>query len=686
MDRDERIAPSEPVDRPRRARPAGVVLFVAALAFYAVTRLVALTDFPIFFFCDEAIQTNVARSLLDHKLRDRDGVLLPPYFLNDQRWAMSLNIYLMLPTVALLDKSIFSTRATFVAVSVFGAAALGLALRTAGFEVWWLAPLLLAALPVDFLHSRMALETTPAFFAAFLWAYFLYRFRSPWYLPLALAFAGATFYSYTAGQGIVLIAGLLLFFSDLRYHLRWRPKVFAVAAAVVLVLAVPFWRERHRHPRSTREQLEILHSYWITPLPLTEKLRRFGREYVSAFEPGYWFRPNEAELTRHRMDDMPYVPVALAPLIAVGIATGLARFRTSPAHRAILLSPIAVPFAAAADHRQILRVLPMVVPLVLLAAAGAQEVFRWIRSERWRRIGIAALAVVLFAASLRMATRAVREGPFWYRDYGLYGMQYGAKQVFREIREELKAAPDERVHLSSTWANNPNEFLDFFLTPEERRRAQMGDVDSYRLHYLPLGDADLFVMTADQYAAVRKDAKLLVQAPKRVLRNPDGTPAFTFARISYSPTAASIFEAEREERRKPREETVLLGGERVLVRHSLVDMGSVDDLVDGRFDGVFRGLEANPFFVEFVFPTPKELSQVDLSLSRMNCEIRIDVTPAGGGETWSSTRVLREPPGDSTQAFPFGKAIRASAVRITVRENDLGEPAHIELREVAFRP
>jgi len=667
-----------------RTRAANA-LFIAALTLYAGTRLAGLTRFPIFFFCDEATQANVAERLLRHGFRD-EGVLFPPYFLNDQRWAMSLNIYALVPAVALFGKTILATRATFVLVALLGAAFLGLALRAAGGGLWWTAPAILAALPVDFLHSRMALETTPAFFAGLIWAYLLYRLRSPRYLFLVLLFAAATFYSYTAGQGIVLVMGVLLLFSDLRYHLRQRPALFAAALLFAAILAIPFLRERHRHPNSTREQLVVLHSYWITPIPLSKKLATFAKQYATGFDPRYWFLPSGAELIRHRMDEMAYFPLALAPLAALGIASCFARFRRSPAHRTILLSPLAVPFAAAVDHRQVLRVLPMVVPVVLLSAVGAEAVVRRLRGRVAPAVAAATFAAVLAVASVRLVVLSLRDGGTWFRDYGLYGMQYGAREVLGAIRDELRRSPGTRIFLASAWANNPDEFLDFFLTPVERARAAMGDIDGYRARFRPIGDSDVFVMTPDQYEAARRDPKLSLDPPRRTLRYPDGSPGFYFVRVRYAPGALAIFAEEREARRKPQEATVTIGGETVRVRHSTSDMGQASDLVDGRFDTLLRGLEANPFVVEFLFPSPRSISRIDLSLSRMNCEITIGVFPADGSPPRELRRKLVEPPGDSTQEFPLPAPVRASKVRVSVHETDLGEPAHIELRDVAFRP
>ena len=282
---------------PRAAASRGpVLLFVAGLAVYAATRLYDLSGFPIFFFCDEAIQPNVAASLSRTTSATRRASSFP-YFLNDQRWAMSLNVYLVAPVVA-VGQSIVMVRATFAIVSLFGAASLGLALRVAGNRrlVGGAAP---ARRPADRLPPlRMALETTPAFFAGFLAAYLLYRLRSPRWVFLALSSARRPSTATPAARAIMLVTARFFSLVDAPYHFRQKARLWVAAVALLALLAWPFLREQRRHPGTTREQLLVLHSYWIDPCPCPAS-STFGQQYLQGFDPRYWFLPSGAELIRH---------------------------------------------------------------------------------------------------------------------------------------------------------------------------------------------------------------------------------------------------------------------------------------------------------------------------------------------------------------------------------------------------
>ena len=662
-------------------------LFCLALLVYVASRFAGLTRFPVFFFTDEAIQANLAGELIENNFRDHTGTLLPPYFLNDQRWAVSLSVYVHLLPVWLFGKSVTAVRATSVAVTLLGVAAVSLMLRVAlRNRAWWSAPLIFAVMPVFFLHARTGFETVmmASFYACFLCAYLLYRYRSPGYLLLALLFGAATFYSYTAGQGLMLVTGVLLLFSDLRHHLRQKPKWIAAAALSAVLLAAPYVRYRKLHPGVVREQLLVLNSYWIQPLPLSAKLERFGRTYLAGFDPRYWFRPNEKEFIRHRMKDMPYFPYAFAPLVALGIGVCVARFRGSSAHRAVLFSPLGVPFAGAAAEIQILRLLAMVVPVALFVAVGLDQLLAWVR--RWIPPAPAALAcaAAFTAAATRLTAVTLAEGPTWYRDYGLYGMQYGAPQVFRAIREELARSPAARILLSHTWANNPNQFATFFLDAREQERVFFTDIRGHLMSRRPIRENDVFVVTAPDLETAQSSGKLLFSPPERGIPYPDGSPGFFFVRARYVPEIDAIFAAEKEARSRLVEERVALRDETLTIRHSTLDMGALSAIFDGRSDTLVRGLEANPFVLDIAFERPRPVRRIRADIGRMdNVLVMVEVTPVSGEPSRADVHFRYS---DAMPRFEhtLPERLAAQKVRLEIRDMNTAEGAHIHVFELAL--
>ncbi len=105
-------------------------LFAGALLVYTITRFWALERFPIYFFGDEAVQTLFGEDLITRHFHGLDGSLLPMYVeAAGQRWTPLISMYFHALTLTLFGKSIFVARATSAAVSLLGAAAVGLILK-----------------------------------------------------------------------------------------------------------------------------------------------------------------------------------------------------------------------------------------------------------------------------------------------------------------------------------------------------------------------------------------------------------------------------------------------------------------------------------------------------------------------------------------------------------------------------
>ncbi len=666
-----------------------LILLLLGVLIYGVTRFTGLAMFPIYFFCDEAIQANLAGDLLRNGFRDASGTLLPPYFLNAEKWNLSLSVYIHTLGVALLGKSVEVTRGVSVIVSMLGIVAVALTLKLI-FEnrFWWLSALVLTAIPAWFLHSRTAFETVMmvAFYACFLCCYLLYRYWSPRYLFAALIFGGATFYSYANGQGVMLISGVLLLLSDLRYHLSQRRGIMIGALLLIALLAVPFVRFRFLQPEAIEGQLQALYSYWVQPIPLSEKLITFGQTYLMGLSPTYWFLPNDIDLSRHMMKGMGHAPLLLLPFVLIGLGVCIREWR-SPAHRVVLIAILAAPFSAALVAVAITRVLAMVVPLTLLACIGLNQVYIWLR--RWVAYVPFAVtsALVLTLFSFAMLRSALIDGPTWYTNYGLGGMQYGAEQLFAEaIPEELAKSPETRLLVSPTWANNPNSFLEFFLSPAQRSRIEMLNIDAFSVARRDLSLNQLFVMPDYEYKEAQQSGKFIIQAPERIIPYPDGRPGFYFVRMEYVPNIDEIFAADRAARQQLRETSATLNGQTVMVRHSLLDMGGIGDLFDTNPNTLIRGFEANPLVLEFNFSTPQSISAIGLTVGTMDFEVSIEATPSDGSPPRSyTTSYVGQPPDPAVEyTLPDG-TLTVTKLRLAIRNLNEGEVAHIHVRDVTFR-
>jgi hypothetical protein len=686
----------EPAAAPKaRTRRLEWALFALALLVYAFTHLWALERFPIYFFADEATHALLADDLIHNGFKDRDGNLLPLYFeAAGLRWTPLLSVYVHALPVALFGKSITETRATSALVTVLGAAALALTMKLIfRSRVWWAAVLFLALAPNWLLHARTGFETVmmASFYACFLLYYLLYRTRSPGFLYPAVAFGAATFYTYSNGQMVMAATAVFLALSDVRYHLRnWRTVLGGLALAAILL--VPLLRFRLAQPDSLPQHLRAIDSYWFRDLPLADKLTRYAQTYLYGLSPQYWFAPNDHDLVRHRVKGLGHLGVFVLPFFVAGLVLCLARIRSAP-HRAVLLAALAAPAGAALVDISITRVMAFNVPAVLFCTLGLDAVLLFLegrfpalrRAAPWPDLAVFG---VMSLASLLLFRYVLTGGPTWFGDYGLYGMQYGARQLFQEaIPEYLRRDPDTRIMVTSTWANGADAFVRFFLPKEDRSRVQMLNVDHYLEAHRDLGPDTLLVMTPSEYDEATRSPKFKSVEVDRVVPYPDGRPGFHFARLAYADNIEEVMAEERAARERPVVEAARIDGQTVQVTHSLLDAGQMSDLFDGDPFTLVRGMEANPLIFEFVFPEPRTASGLKAAFGSMDFVLSAFLYGDESAEPVAYSGEYRGLPPDPSVELAFDRGpAKVVKLRLEILKLGSGPEAKIHVRDLGLLP
>lgn len=671
-----------------------MALFVVAVAIYLFTRLWSLEQFPIYFFADEATQAILAEDLVARGWRGTDKTFLPVYFeAAGLRWTPVLPVYFHAVSVALFGKSIFVTRATSAIVSVLAALAVSLMLKWVfKARYWWVGALILAATPAWFLHSRTGFETVSmtALYAAFLLSYLLYRTRSPNYLYATLVFGAATFYTYSNAQIIIGAATFFLLISDAPYHweqIRTQRGLLIGALVVTAIVAWPFISFRMRQPEALETHLRAVDSYWFKPVSTTEKLTQFATTYAYGLSPQYWFLPNEKDLARHRMKGYGNLRVEFLPFFFVGVIVCLWKLRSSP-HRAVLLAALATPAGAALLDITITRTLAFVVPASILIALGIE----WLL-DRLKAVPYTVLAggtvTALSAASLFMARDALDNGPLWYRDYGLYGMQYGARQLFEEtIPQYLEAHPGTTVLLSPTWANGTDVFVRFFGNPKAPSPVQITNVDYYLFDQRSLTPNLLFIMTPEEMKRAIGSGKFKPFAPEYVLQYPDGTDGFYFAHLAYVDNIDQLFADERNARRQPVAGSVIIDGQEVQVTYSRFAAGQLSDLFDDDRFSLIRGEEANPLLMDFTFSQPRAITGLIADYGTIDdFTVRVALYAPEGGDPVMYEQTYQRLPNDPRVEMVFDRGPQMVArVYYEIKNNLAGDTAQTHIRGLKFTP
>ncbi len=592
-------------------------LFAIALLLYALTRSIAIEDFPIYFFTDEAAQTVLAEDLVDNDFRDADGTLLPTYFENNYLYNLSLSVYVQVIPYMLFGKSVFVTRAASALISILAAVAVALMLRDVfRRRFWWAGVLTLSITPAWFLHSRTAFETAifVSMYALMLLFYMRYRGDSPANLYLTILFAGLAFYSYSGGQLIIAGTALLLFISDFRYHFEHkRTLLFALVLAVIL--ALPYVRFQLDYEGETYFHLRMLGTYWLEDLPFREKLSTFVKTYLQGLNPAYWYLPQETDLKRHVMQGYGHILIATLPFMLIGLIEAFRKLRQSH-YRTLLIAAICAPLGASIVGIGITRILSFVIPAAMLTTLGISRVADWLSPRISHKAFALAAILLLGGTNLFMLYDSVIHGYTWYDDYGLYGAQYGAQQVFDAVEEFALAHPEDRIFVSPTWSNGTHILERFFLPAW--LNVHLGNADYFLLEKRDLDEHTLLVLTAEEYAEVLNEKKVTDIRVEKVLKYPDGSDGFFFIRMKYAPDIDERLAAEKAARQQPVTDYAEIDGQLVEIEHSQIDLGKMEYIFDDDPFTLIRTFDINPFTINFNFPRPISLSGIAATTGSMD--------------------------------------------------------------------
>lgn len=657
------------------------IFFWLGMAFYLLTRLIALDKFPIYFFSDEAIQTMSAFDLINRGFRDVQGNLLPVFFENGQQFNLSLSVWLQI-LIAWLPRSVWFTRGLPALISLVFPLSISLWAREfLKSKHWWLIPLLISSLPAWFLHSRTAFETSlgVSFYSLFLFFYLQYRSKHRKSLPLALLFGACAFYAYAPLQLVVVAAGLVLLLVDWRYHLQDKKSLLQGFLSLLLV-ATPYLAFHLRHQQALGTHLHLLRSYWLSDIPLLNKLGIFLGKWLQGLNPLYWFFLNQTDLIRHQIKGLGHLPWFFLPFFLVGLWQSIKNWK-EPACRLALIALLVAPLGAAIADIAITRVLVMVVPFSLLIFLGLDQTLEFLRGKNLLKnlpAYFSAIAIAIF--SIWMGWYAIVKAPLWYSDYGLYGMQWGGQQLSQKISEFIQDNPQSKLKLSPGWANNTDIIMRYFLG--DPLPLEIGTIREYDLYYQELDPNQVFIITPEEYT-------WLVQNPKfdqiEVLDSldwPDGRKGFTFLRLAYSPQARQIFEVELQQRRQPEVSEFDLLGQQVNIAYSRLDLGTIAHIFDGDNATPLRTLEANPLQISIDFTQPVDLQKVTAMVGSPATRLTAAIRLFESGrelvfvENVASADVVRP------VRIHLGENYNIVELRVWVENLGESEPTHVHLWEL----
>ncbi|HQM65873.1 MAG TPA: hypothetical protein PLN28_04035, partial [Anaerolineaceae bacterium] len=373
------------------------------------------------------------------------------------------------------------------------------------------------------------------------------------------------------------------------------------------------------------------------------------------------------------------------PFVLLGLIAALRRLK-DPAWRVVLVALLVAPTGAALVDVAITRLLVMIIPLGYLALLGMEQLVAWLAQKhtqlaaRWVGVG---LTLLWAALSVSMTADALKNGPTWYEDYGLYGMQWGGETLFEEIKAFMQAHPDKEVHLSPSWANGTDVIARFFLG--DPLPIQMGTIEPYTLYQLPLDEQIVFVMTPEEYSWIPTTGKFTDVEVLQCLPYPNGKCGFYFVTLRYIDGVEEIFAREQAERRKPEQAELELLGQKVRVSYSPLDIGDIAQVFDGDPKTFIRSFEANPLEITLSFSQPVELRGVSVLIGNAASRLVVEVTSPDSQTPLEFSAEIGSQEAYRTLEVPFGSALQVQSLCLRLYDLDQSEPGHVHLWEVSLQ-
>jgi hypothetical protein len=215
---------------------------------------------------------------------------------------------------------------------------------------------------------------------------------------------------------------------------------------------------------------------------------------------------NQHDLNRHPMRGYGHILLVFLPFVIIGLLQVIRKFRQSE-YRLLLIALLAAPAGAALIRLGITRALVMVIPIAILTTIGVNLLLEFVEGESLSKTRLSlALFAVLSLFNFSMMRDALVNGPTWYTDYSMGGMQYGASQLFDEVLDYRRENPDVELRVSPSWANGTDVLARFF-SPDPMPFS-MGAIDGYLNDVQPLNLNMVFVVTPEEMERIRPAVSL----------------------------------------------------------------------------------------------------------------------------------------------------------------------------------
>lgn len=677
---------------------ADLLLLAGAVVIYCLMVFSKLTQFPPYFFCDEAIVGVDAANILSRGT-DMNGNSWPLFFQGLGDYALSLTVYVQTLFDLVLGQSEWSIRVRSAVFSLMGALSFYLLLqRVFGLSRAWLAVFICAVSPVWLVHSRTGFEyiTAGAFYLMFICFYFLGHKEHPkWWYAASIA-AALCFYSYTPARGWIMSALVVLGMLNLGSHIK-QFKSTAIAGVILFVIMIPYLVLHWTHPEITMKRLAALGAPSLTALITNSDHAKVTANFLQILSPDFWFTwertQHEGPMVRHVIPLMAPFPTWLLPFWGLGLLSLLIKIR-SRFHRGLLGLLIISPFPAVfidVNNARCFNVGCLYLVLIGLGLAGTLDWLARIRPLRGLFIAPVrrALSVALFIGASTYALWLNRymfgDALQNYDDYGFYGVQYGAPQLFEWVKKD--PYPGEKFHMASHLFNASHVYLSFFLHDESwLQRFEIIDFENLCKSVNPIADNALVIARSSALQELKASGCPLVWDTLNEFKDPRGQPNFAAIRMRRAPEYAEWREKMFRQRTELISTDRTINGKMVHIAYPLIDMGDPGSLFDGDPNSIVRTQQINPARFQLSFAETKLTGILVILNNTTEADVELHGRRGTKNVSLAPRKHFSARNGDSPQIHFDLSSIAEPIDWVEVRVNltDQGEYGTVHLAEISL--
>ncbi len=270
-----------------------------------------------------------------------------------------------------------------------------------------------------------------------------------------------------------------------------------------------------------------------------------------------------------------------------------------------------------------------------------------------------------------------------YQFYGMYGIQYGARQLYDWIRERTKTERDIRV-INATF-NSGETHRYFYLNPEQRARVSIIEPLRICQGRDEWSDSTLFIFPALWFESAPKGTcppfeKEVIE----VIRDPKGEPLYEAVRLKHSPAVEEWFTSVKNERLQLKVDQVVVSGIKASFEHTKIAWGSIEGFFDGDSGTRARTDDINPGIFALRFATTA-VEEVSVRLDNTSiAHARAEILRGGNWQTIGE-RDFSQARGDSTLLTFKNPQPSIDGVRFTVSLTGGGDHASVHLADIMLK-